>query len=279
MKQQLFLDQRYGYNLPDKSVLFWLQDPIILPSNEYEFAISIPHATIPLTHWVVTQENNTLVIARDSYAVTVQLPQGNYSVDELVDHVNAAQAVVVMSYSDNRNTVSFQSVASEAEIVIAPGTSCQKLFGFRVGDTSVSGVLECALGVNLQGTQSFFIRSNMRTRNRDPVLRGFGNLLASVPITRAHNGIEVYTNRGLTVSVTDRSIHYIILQILDDDQNPVTFHGGQWSVTLEFDVVDHKVFRDREDFRSIINNGQVTVSENPAPGERSNTGNGQSQRG
>ena len=42
------------------------------------------------------------------------------------------------------------------------------------------------------GTQSFFVRGNLRTRNRDPVTLGYSSILAKVPITRSHNGVEKY---------------------------------------------------------------------------------------
>ena len=273
MRQQLYLDQRYGYEFPDGSYLFWLQEPIQLPSSDYQFTLSVPHATIPLTHWVITEENRTLELVYATSSDTIELPTGNYSIDEVVDFVNAQlTSSFAMSYNQNRNTVSFTSDTEELEV--GHNTTCAKLLGIRAGEASEFGVYEGTRGVNLQGTSSFYIRSNLRTRNRDPLRRGYGNLLASVPITRAHNGIEVFTSRGYSFSIMDRSVHYIILQVLDDEQLRVSFHGGDWSVTLEFDVVDFKVYSEQRSFRDLISNGPIGGATNPEADKRKDKDNG-----
>jgi hypothetical protein len=47
-----FAEQTFGCNL----TVFFLSEPIVLPSDVHEWHISIPHATIPMSHWVITEE-------------------------------------------------------------------------------------------------------------------------------------------------------------------------------------------------------------------------------
>ena len=47
-------------------------------------------------------------------------------------------------------------------------------------------------GVNLAGTSLFYIKSNMRTLNQDPVSLGYSNIIAEIPITHSYNGVEKY---------------------------------------------------------------------------------------
>ncbi len=86
------------------------------------------------------------------------------------------------------------------------------------------------------GTTSFYIRSNLRTRNRDPCLLGYSSTIANVPITKPHSGLERFTQAGYSFVLEERSTNYIVIEILDDALQPVRFHGGVWQVTLEFAV-------------------------------------------
>jgi len=91
-------------------------------------------------------------------------------------------------------------------------------------------------GVNLAGTTSFFIKSNLRTRNRDPRSLGYSNILCNVPITKAHSGLERFSQSTDSFVIKDRVINYITIEILDDSLKRVKFHGGTWQVTLKFSV-------------------------------------------
>ena len=62
MRQQLYLDSRFGRNL-GAGTLFWLQDPIVLPNPRYAFTLSVPFVAVPLTHYVISAANRTLDIS------------------------------------------------------------------------------------------------------------------------------------------------------------------------------------------------------------------------
>ena len=47
-------------------------------------------------------------------------------------------------------------------------------------------------------------------------------------------------------------MNYLLIQILDDDRLPVTFHGGSYNITLEIDVQESRVFRRTQNFRDKI---------------------------
>ncbi len=50
MRQQVYLDNRFGQVMNGSGTLFWLQDPIVLPSPRYAFNLSVPFVAMPLTH-------------------------------------------------------------------------------------------------------------------------------------------------------------------------------------------------------------------------------------
>jgi hypothetical protein len=132
----------------------------------------------------------------------------------------------------------------------------------------VNGIYEGPNGVNLAGTSHFYIRSNLRTQNRDPVSLGFSHIMAKIPITRSFNGVEKYSQSGFSFVIQDRSIDYIVISVLDEDLIPVEFHGGHWSVTIEFSILRAQPIFQPEDYRSLISNGSIGGTKDVANDQR-----------
>ena len=252
MRQQLYLESRFGYELSDGSMLFWLQDQLVIPNpREYEFHLSVPDSSFPLTHYVISENNNTLELG----ATVINLPVGNYNIDDLVVFMNDRfPPGLACSYSENTNKITIEHPGSNFSV--GPTTTCSGLLGVRVGDVSADGVYRARNGVNLAGTSSFYIKSNMRTLNRDPISLGYSNIIAKIPITRSYNGVEKYQQPGFSFVIRDRSVSYIVISVLDDNMQPVTFNGGYWSLTMEFAVVRVDPYSQPQDYRTLsTNNG------------------------
>jgi hypothetical protein len=213
----------------------------------------------------------------------IEFPLGNHSIDELVDVLNRRLLFGFKSaYSENTNTLHFTSQTigprGGAELTIGPATTCGDLIGVRVGDESVLGSYTAPNGVNLAGTTSFYLRLNLRTRNRDPRTLGYSSIITNVPITKPHNGLERFTQSGFAFDLKDRPIHNIIIEILDDALEPVTFYGGEWQVTLEFGVKEAPAYVGPTDYRALMANGSLRGSANIMAGQRADAPNGGSQR-
>ena len=124
----------------------------------------------------------------------------------------------------------------------------------------------------------FYLRSILRTRNRDLRTLGYSSIIAKVPITKHHTGLERFNQSGFTFGLNDRSIHYIIIEILDDAVEPVTIHGGEWQVTLEFEVEEAPAYAGPTDYRALIGNGSLLGSANIAACQRADAPSGGPQR-
>jgi hypothetical protein len=284
MRQQVYLDSRFGQVMNGGGTLFWMQDPIVLPSMKYAFNLSVPFVAMPLTHYVITEANRRLQIVYMHVAppesLVIDLPLGNHSIDELVDALNRSLLFgFTAAYSENTNTLHFSSANISAALVIGSLTTCGDLIGVRAGDTSVLGSYYAPGGVNLAGTTSFYIRSNLRTRNRDPRTLGYSSIIANVPITKPHNGLERFTQAGYSFGLKERSINYIIIEVLDDALQPVTFHGGVWQVTLEFAVEEAEAYAGPVDYRALMaQNGSLLGGANVAADQRADAPGGGPQR-
>ncbi len=122
---------------------------------------------------------------------------GNHGIDELVDVLNRHLLFeFTASYSENSNTLHFSTANISAALEIWPLATCSELIGVRAGDSSVLGSYYAPGGVNLAGTTSFYIRSNLRTRSRDPRSLGYSSIIANVPFTKPHNGLERFSQAG-----------------------------------------------------------------------------------
>ena len=111
-----------------------------------------------------------------------------------------------VAYSENTNTLHFTSQNLGEAMSIGPLTTCGSLLGVRPEDVSVLGSYTVPNGVNLAGTTSFYLRSSLRTKNRDPRTLGYSSIITNVPITKPHNGLERFTQSSLSsVLATGRS--------------------------------------------------------------------------
>ena len=117
----MYLDSRFGQSL-GAGTLFWLQDPIVLPSPRYAFTLSVPFVAVPLTHYVISAANRTLDISYPGAPPSIiDFPLGNHSIDELVDDLNRRLLFgFKAAYSENTNTLHFTSQTTGAALTRHP---------------------------------------------------------------------------------------------------------------------------------------------------------------
>ena len=158
MRQQLYLDSRFGQS-NGSITLFWIEDPIVLPSLKYAFTLSVPSAAVALTHYVITEANRKLdlIYSNDNEpAQLIDFPIENHSIDELVDVLNIHLLHrFKAAYSENTNTLNFTTPNINDSISIGPLTTSTELIGVRIGYPSVLGSYTAPDGANLAGTTCF----------------------------------------------------------------------------------------------------------------------------
>jgi len=126
---------------------------------------------------------------------------------------------MVCSYSESTIKITIEHPGTN--FIVQIWIACSNLLGVRVGDVSADRVYRALDGVNLAGISSFYIKSNMRTLNRDPVSLGYSNIIVKLTITRSYNGMEKYQQPGFSFAIRDRSVSYIIFSVLDGDMRHV----------------------------------------------------------
>jgi len=173
MRQHLYLVSRFGYPLDDGPVLFWLQDQLVIPNpRECEFSVSVADNRFPLTHYVINEDNNMLELGD----TLINLPTGNFNIYDVDVYMNNRfPSGMVYTYSDDTKKITIDHPGNNFNVGI--GTTCSELLGVRVGDVSADGAYRAPDGVNLARTSSFYIKSDMRTLNLDPISMGYSNIM------------------------------------------------------------------------------------------------------
>ncbi len=122
-----------------------------------------------MTHYTITKKNYNLELIVAGEAYLMNLPLGNHNIDELKLYMNdKLHHGFVASYSENPSK--FKLATEELKkLEFGIRTTCGDLRGIVVGETLVNGNYEGSNDVNLAGTPHFYIRSNLRAQNRDPV--------------------------------------------------------------------------------------------------------------
>lgn len=225
MIQQVYIDSRYAdYSFPDGSLVFWLSDPIIAPPGHWLNARVID-AWIPVSFYNIFESNNTLVVDYGAEQQTIVIPPGNRDIDYMITRLNDELLYGwQLTYDTQTNRVAIDGGTGDQPTIIGD----YRPLGFRSGDTQASDV------VNLTRTSCLYVRSNMVASNRDPVQKRASHLLAKVPVAFAQPNEIIEHSQTVHVRLTDRSVAFIQIQIVDDSFRPIDFQGVPWSMTLQF---------------------------------------------
>ena len=86
----------------------------------------------------------------------------------------------------------------------------------------------------------------------------------------------MYSRSGFSFGLRERSIPYIIIEVLDDALQLVTFHDGGWQVTLEFAIEEAESYAGPIDYRALMaaQDGLLFERENIAACQRADTKRG-----
>ena len=168
----------------------------------------------------------------------------------------------VASYSENTNKLKLSTNQPKNNSEICVGTTCDELMGIVVGESCINNIYEAPNGMNLARTSYFYIRSNLRTQNRDPVCLGLGHFRTKISIPTIFNGFENHSQSSLYFVIQDISIDYIVILMLHEDLIPIKFHGGHWSITIIDLILRAQPFLQPKDYRTLITNGSIGYTKN-----------------
>ena len=197
--------------------------------------ISMVHCSIPASYYVINNNNNYFSTSIGNFTFI----NGNYnatSFASMFSSVLGAGWNLTINIITGKYTMTYTS-----DFTIYSNSTCAKVMGFLVNTqyTSSNKSITFPNPCNFLGINRLKLKSNIiQTNNLDTYSKGKSNLLASIPVNNAQNGLIVYVNQvGFKSLFPNQNLDYIDISITDENDNIVDFNGIDIYITLQIDTV------------------------------------------
>lgn len=198
-----------------------------------EIMLSVTHAEIPNSFFLVNSTNNTLVINASSYTIT----PGNYNAITFQTAISSflASLSITISYNIITNKYTFASATS---FTIQSTSTCNRFIGF--GSTSVSGTSITSPHVcNFLPIPRLLIRSQAFSTSNYNSADNSTDLLLSVQNSSASGALILWNNYSqLKYDITHvDNINIVDLAVTDDVGNLIDFNNCNWYITFRIEYI------------------------------------------
>ena len=201
--------------------------------------ISVIHAQIPISYYIINNNNNKLVLSTGSYTLT----NGNYNASifnaMLISKLGVNFTLTISSITGIftlTNTSSFSILAS---------STCSKIMGFLPNTvySSTANNIVMPYPCNFLGVNRIKIKSTiLKTNNVDTNSGGHCDLLTTIPVNNASGGLIVYTNQMNLKNLFDNTyVDNIDITITDENDLILDFNNADVFITLQIDTIRNKL--------------------------------------
>jgi len=206
------------------------KDPNILYN-----VISVIHAQIPISYYVINNSNNILILSTGTYTLT----NGNYNAS-LFTTMLLSKIGVTFSLTISAITGVF-TLSNTSSFSIISGSTCYKIMGFVTNTlyNSVANVIVMPYPCNFMGVNRLKIKSTiLKTNNIDTNSGGHCDLLTTIPVNNASGGLIVYTNQMNLKNLFDNTyVDNIDITITDENDLILDFNSADIYITLQIDTI------------------------------------------
>ena len=225
----------------------------INPPNHISMLISLVDSQIPISYYTITNSNNILDYTVNSINYTYNIDIGNPDAISLKSELNSNLNDISVSYNNSKNQYTF---TSNYDFSINSNSTCLGFLGLsNTTHNSVNKSLSSDNVVNLSGTKSIYILTNLLNHNIDSRTGQRSKVLAKIPVQTSSNGILKYNNKNNFKSLIDnRHINHIEISLENDNREIIDFNGIHYSLTLQIDFIERKKYYYRNDFDFITKN-------------------------
>ena len=238
--------------------------------QEQKIRITLLDAIIPRNFWAINTTNRTFTVRIGAITdYTISLPLGFWNVNSLatqlkslLDTGTSGSLTWTVTYDTNKNyyTFVYSGTAFSVQFIFS-GNDCADFLGFSNSTTYTfsSNTLQSIKGVNLQGENAIYLRTNLT--NEVPNLEygnngvfTVSNILARIPIAVAPFANIIYQDYSNTYSLIceQNYIDQLSIRITDRFQNLIDLQT-EWSFSLKIEIIETD---DQE--RNITNGKNIT---------------------
>jgi hypothetical protein len=229
-----FADKIYSNNNADTE--FYL--PLIEIPSQYHLHVNVVHASIPFTFYNINSSNNVLNYSIEGTNYSFIIAQGNYNVVNLKDYLMSNLPGFIITYSPITNKYTFTQ--NYYGFTFLNTSTCLNILGFSQQTITSNGTsLTSTQSVNLNPIRCVCICSDLPSSNISLNSKNKNNILCSIPITTQPNSIITYLNHNnFKINTYANVLSSIRIQLMDQDGNLLNLNGTNWSMTIQFDVID-----------------------------------------
>jgi hypothetical protein len=216
-----------------------------------EIMLSVTHAEIPNSFYLVNATNNTLVINASSFTI----PPGNYNVLNFITAITSflSGLGISISYNSVTNKYTFSSLTS---FTIQTTSTCKQFIG--MGSTALTGTIVVSPYVcNFLPLSRLLIRSTAFSTTNYNGADQSSDLLLSVQNSSASGSLILWNNYSqLKYDITHvDNINIVDLQVTDDGGNFIDFNNCDWFLTFRIEYIYEMPQNPITNFTSAVRTG------------------------
>ena len=217
--------------------------------------LSVVHAEVPNSFYIVNYTNNQFVLNATTYTLT----RGNYNVNTFITMITALLPAgysftyssittkLIMTHTTTPFTVNASSSSSTVNSIMGLGVI--DLTGLSVAFPNV---------VNFIPLQRINFRSSYFNFGCYNTTDGSSDIFLPLQNNAGQNSIINYVNQTQNkFLIQDRNITSFTITVTDDKGQPVNFNGVAWLMTIQIDIDYLEVVKTQELTFSNIVNGRV----------------------
>lgn len=221
------------YNIPD----------MIVRDESVEYIqFSIPYAVIPVSFYLINENNCVLNYSENGIDKSVSFDYGNYNASMFMKQFTEKLGSQWELTLDNWNSV-FAVFNHNYNFILYKSSTISSIMGFseNIIPTNVNGVYLAGLNrcCNFMGLPRICIRCSelLTENNMIGTINKSSDLVISIPNNSKPNGQIHYQNQTQIKSLyRGNSLNRIRISFTDDDGNYLNFNGVSSFFVLQFDI-------------------------------------------
>jgi hypothetical protein len=212
--------------------------PLIECDYRDHIYISVQSVAVPYSFYNVSGYNNFLQYSTINGIVDVFISTGNYNINTLLTALITSLPTFGITYDKIKNKLTFTNTI---DFTFTLNSTCFEIIGLS---SIVQSSSYCSLTsdyvCNLSTVRHICIATNFYTSNINKALPNERNILCHVPINVGPNEVITWTNQGnYRCNLSTNILSNIVIKILDHQGNVIDLNGGNWSMTLQVDIVNY----------------------------------------
>ena len=190
----------------------------------------------------INPNNNVLRFIEVTTTYTLTIPEGNYSISELIvvlknlmESASVSTNTYTITYSEITNRISFtRATGTDTATLVLSGSTIANLIGLTQNTSIISTATELLNEVDLTPIKyCYLICRNILSSNFASIIGG-NNILFKIPISANRNEMIYYINNDIAYDVVDLPILPLKFefQLIDAYGNYINTNGINFAFTL-----------------------------------------------